>query len=229
MTGAALWNEKMTQTLILNTTDLVARGMQREVYLHPTDPNKLVKVLRPLPETRSRSRFGNFAEKHFPTARLRHIRKEYIEYMRLMLANQDPAFRPPMTHMFGFANTQLGLGCVTERVTSEQGDLGKTLRALVKEDALCRRHLDLLNNTIGRLYQLDIRASDLTAKNLVFGQRNGGPQECVLVDGFGDIHAIPVRSMAKWANHLGLHDSCRRLAHKNGLIWDRATRQFSLS
>ena len=53
-----------------------------------------------------------------------------------------------------------------------------------------------------------------------------GPRECVLVDGFGDIHAIPVRSLGGWANRMGLDDSCRRLAKNTGLIWDGKERQF---
>ncbi|WP_341368537.1 YrbL family protein [Yoonia sp. BS5-3] len=217
----------MTQMLMLQETDLVARGLQRAVYLHPTDPDKLVKVLLPSPETAGRSGFGNFMEKHFPLTRVRHIRKEYTEYLRLMLSHQDPAFRPPITHMYGFANTQLGLGCVTERVTTKQGNLAKTLDVLVKGQGVTPRNLDLLNDTIRRLYQCDIRTSDLTAKNLVFGRRNGGPKECVLVDGFGDIHAIPVRSMASWSNRLGLDDSCKRLAQRTGLLWNNKSREFS--
>ncbi|MEL6839574.1 MAG: YrbL family protein [Pseudomonadota bacterium] len=225
--ACTLCNGAMTKMLILKETDLVARGMQREIYLHPTDPGKLVKVLRAHPETAARSGFGNFMEKHFPMTRVRHIRKEYTEYLRLMLSNQDPAFRPPITHMYGFAPTQLGLGCVTERVTTKQGGLAKTLHALVQNGGVTPRNLDLLNDTINRLYQCNIRASDLTAKNLVFGRRDGGPKECVLVDGFGDIHAIPVRSMAGWSNRLGLDDSCKRLAQRTGLSWNNKTREFS--
>lgn len=217
----------MTQMLNLQETDLVASGVQRAVYLHPEDHDKLVKVLLPLPVTAGRSGFGNFMEKHFPLTRVRHIRKEYTEYLRLMLSNQDPTFRPPITHMYGFANTQLGLGCVTERVTTKGGALAKTLDSLVKNQGMTPRNLDLLNDTIHRLYQLNVRASDLTPKNLVFGCRNGGPKECVLVDGFGDIHAIPVRSMANWSNRLGLDDSCKRMAKRTGLLWNNKTREFS--
>lgn len=217
----------MTQLLILKETDLVARGMQRDIYLHPTETNKLVKVLRPRPETDGRSAFGNFMEKHFPMTRVRHIRKEYTEYLRLMLSNQDTSFQLPITHMYGFANTQLGLGCVTERVTTKEGTLAKTLDTLIRQESISASNLELLNDTISRLYRFNIRASDLTAKNLVFGQRNGGPKECVLVDGFGDIHAIPVRSMAGWSNRIGLDDSCKRLAQRTGLLWNGKTREFA--
>ncbi|MDX8346761.1 YrbL family protein [Cognatiyoonia sp. IB215446] len=217
----------MTQVLILEEVDLVARGMQRDIYLHPTDTTKLVKVLRKNPDTVGRSGFGNFMEKHFPMTRARHIRKEYTEYLRVMLSNREASFHIPITHMFGFAHTQFGLGCVTERVTTRSGALAKTLETLIRHEGITPRNLDLLNDTTKRLYQLDIRASDLTAKNLVFGRRNGGPKECVLVDGFGDIHAVPVRSMAGWSNRIGLDDSFKRLAQRTHLSWNGKTRQFA--
>ena len=71
----------------------------------------------------------------------------------------------------------------------------------------------------------------MNPNNFVFGQRDNGtgpgPEECGLVDGFGDIHAIPVRSMARWSNRMGLDDSCKRLAHNAGLRWDPKARQFA--
>jgi len=89
----------------------------------------------------------------------------------------------------------------------------------------------MLNDTVHRIYANDIRASDMNPNNFVFGQRDNGtgpgPEECVLVDGFGDIHAIPVRSMARWSNRMGLDDSCKRLARNTGLRWDPKARQFA--
>ncbi len=54
-----------------------------------------------------------------------------------------------------------------------------------------------------------------------------GPRECVLVDGFGDIHAIPLRSLSDWTNRLGLDDSCARLARNAKLDWDKTSRLFT--
>ena len=76
-----------------------------------------------------------------------------------------------------------------------------------------------------------VAASDLNAKNFVIGHRhsngNLGARECVLVDGFGDIHAIPMRSFSKWTNRIGLDDSRARLARNMKLYWDADTRQIT--
>lgn len=155
----------------LNDTDCVAQGMQRTVFLHPTDPHKLIKVLRDTPQTKGRSRFGNLAEKYLPHARTRHIREEYMEYLRLMLANQSPTFRPPITHMYGFEATQIGLGCITERVADTDGNISPTLHQMITDGTFDGTALEVFNDTVARIYRHDIRASDLIAKNFVFGHR----------------------------------------------------------
>ncbi|MEL6839575.1 MAG: YrbL family protein [Pseudomonadota bacterium] len=221
----------MTGALILPSSNLVASGVQRAVYLHPTDRTKLVKVLKPDAAQKRRNNFNGVMDRWFPRTRLRQIRKEYTEYLRVMLDHPEPGFRAPMSHMFGFVQTNIGLGCLTERVMAPDGYLGDTLDAKVKQGTLTDADIAQLNDTIARLFEHSIRASDMNPKNFVFGQRDNGtgvgPRECVLVDGFGDIHAIPVRSMAKWSNRIGLADGCKRLARNTGLVWHPKTRHFS--
>ncbi|WP_342078107.1 YrbL family protein [Yoonia sp. SS1-5] len=221
----------MTNPLTLSEESLVASGVQRAVYLHPTDPTKLVKVLKPDTDQPRRTNFNGIMDRLFPSTRIRQIRMEYQEYLRVMLQHPEPGFRAPISHMFGFATTNIGLGCLTERVMQPDGSLGQTLSDKVKNATLTDDDLALLNATVSRIFALGIRASDMNPKNFVFGHRDNGsghgPAECVLVDGFGDIHAIPVRSMAHWSNRMGLDDSCRRLARNTGLSWDQGTRHFA--
>ncbi len=219
-------------TMVLQPSDIVAKGVQRAVYLHPLDRTKLIKVLQPAITMPRRTNFNGIMDRLLPGTRLRQIRKEYAEYLRVMLNHPEPDFHTPIAHMFGFTPTNAGLGCITERVMQPDGRLGETLGAKVRAGTLTPAHVAMLNDTIQRIYANDIRASDMNPNNFVFGQRDNGtgpgPEECVLVDGFGDIHAIPVRSMARWSNRMGLDDSCKRLARNTGLLWDAKSRQFAL-
>lgn len=209
--------------LLLSDQTPVAEGTQRWIYRHPQNDSLLVKVLKPRADTAGRAALATFTERNFPAIRTRWARKEYMEYLRLMLRQAAP-IHLPITHMYGFVQTDIGLGCLTEAVT-EGPDLGAGLANTITGDDLA-----LLNDTLARLYRYDIRAGDMTARNFVFGQRTThgetGPRECVLVDGFGDIHAIPVRSLGRWTNAKGLDDSCARLARKTALRWDARQRQF---
>lgn len=223
----------MPGSLLLSSADSVASGVQRVIYLHPDDPGKLIKILKPASELKHRTNFNGVMDRWFPSTRLRQIRKEYNEYVRVMLNNPEPEFHAPISHIYGFVTTNLGLGCLTERIRNQDGSLGQTLASKSKAGTLTDQDIDLLNDTVIRLFRHDIRASDMNPSNFVFGYRaddaGTGKMECVLVDGFGDIHAVPVRSMAKWSNHLGLDDSCKRLTRNTKLVWDSKRRQFSRS
>ena len=216
--------------LALKAEDRIAAGVQREVYRHPLDKSKLVKVLRPNDEMPKRTNFNGRMDRIFPSTRLRQIRKEYQEYLRIMLQPNGDKRHLPMTHMFGFAMTNLGVGCVTEAVTEADGQLGRTVGSKASSGDLSTEDIALLNSAIERIYRLGIRASDMNPANFVIGHRwQGsvmGPHECVLVDGFGDIHAIPIRSWGRLFNRFGLDDSCKRLARNTGLKWSTDTKLF---
>ncbi|MCK0096146.1 PhoP regulatory network YrbL family protein [Yoonia sp. F2084L] len=221
----------MVPMLYLDPENVLASGTQRAIYRHPTDPEKLVKVLRDIPLTTGRARLATLTEKYFPHIRKRWARKEYQEYLRLMLGPWPAPIHPPISHMYGFVQTNLGLACLSDAVLDNDA-LGTTLKSKSAAGPLTSEDLALLNDTIARLYRYDVRAGDMTARNFVFGHRQiggvQGPRECVLVDGFGDIHAIPVRSWGRFFNRFGLDDGCKRLAHRTGLTWDPTSRQFSL-
>ncbi len=220
-------------TIEITKADVLTAGGQRAIYQHPHDASKLIKVLHPDVVVKGRSRFASLTETWFPGLRNRAISKEYQEYLRIMLANPEPDFAPPFSHFYGFVTTNLGLGCLTEKICAADGGLGSTLRDLNKISALTQTHIDLLNKTISRIFQLNIRASDLNAGNLVFGHRDAGgtlaPLDCIVVDGLGDVHAIPVRSMARWSNKIALQRSFARLARKNApLVWDNDQCKISI-
>jgi hypothetical protein len=216
----------------LDKTEPVASGSQRFIYRHPTNPARLIKVLRDTPETAGRSRLAVWAERNIPSQKNMWVRKEYSEYLRMMLSSTRDDFHPPIAHLYGFVQTTRGLGCMTDAVL-DKGGLGETLGTKLRQGSLDAADLSLLNDTICRLYTYDIRAGDMTARNFVFGQRDLGgglgPRECVLVDGFGDIHAVPYRSWGRRLNRIGLNDSCKRLARKKGLDWHPQIRQFQLN
>jgi len=84
-------------TLYLDPDRPVAEGGERLVYVHPDDPTRLIKILKPRAAKRfNRWTFGHLSQRYFPAARWRSTTKQYDEYRRLMLAYQfDADFRLP--------------------------------------------------------------------------------------------------------------------------------------
>jgi hypothetical protein len=115
--------------------------------------------------------------------------------------------------------TNLGRGVVAERILGVSRQ-APTLKSLFIMGCLSDHELDRLSLFAKRMLEINIRASDITSSNIVFGQRgNNIAVGAFLVDGFGDIHAVPVRSFSSNANKIALQRSFTKLAKKNNLIW----------
>lgn len=211
--------------ICLSNQRSVAKGSERVVYLHPSDPTALIKVLIPKTDQKLQSGFRKFTQTMFPALRHRAIAQEYREYARIMLLHADRQDPFPIAHMRGFVQTDVGLGCVSDRVT-HKGGLAPTLAALANRDALDDASLIALNKMVQAVYDLGLRASDLSANNIVLGTRGHGA-EAVLVDGFGDIHAIPIRTWSRKLNRIAIDRSFEKIAARTGLTWLSEQRQFA--
>lgn len=223
----------------LDPTRMVAEGGERMVFAHPDDPHRLIKVVKPRNGDEFREwNFGHLTQRFIPAARWRSTVKQYDEYNRLMLGRLfDVNFSLPISHLYGFVKTNLGLGCVTERVTDAQGNNAPTLRQMLHDGTFTHEDLDRLNAFVTTLYDVSVCVGDAGPSNFVYGHRHIGPagsetEPCwVLVDGFGDRFAITIRSISRRVRTLGLDDSFKRKFNRPrrrplGLDWDAKGRRF---
>ncbi len=219
----------------LTKAGLVARGSQRAVYLHPLDGTKLVKIRHPsLSQSglrKPRNNLSAIMDYYFPSRQIKRIHREYVEYIRLILNNLELRKQIPISHMMGFVFTNLGMGCLTEQVMSRDGSIGETLHSKINSGTLTVRDINLLNDTIKRIYTCGLRILDLNSKNFVFGYRDNGisfgPEECVLVDGFGEHLLIPFLNKSRATNKMMLNIRFKRLAIESGLKWDQKSKTMA--
>jgi hypothetical protein len=75
--------------------------------------------------------------------------------------------------------------------------------------------------------------SDTNPANFVYGRRyiagNGqstGP-EWVMVDGFGDRFAIPIRTWSRYVRHKGADESFTKKFKAKGFVWDGQARMIA--
>lgn len=221
----------------LSPGDKVDEGGERVVFVHPDDPTRLIKVIKPrYKEEFYRWTFGHLSQRYIPSARWRPTVKQYHEYQRLMLNRQyDVDFQLPIAHLYGFVKTTLGLGCITERVTAPDGSNGPTLAKLADRGLITQDRLDEVNAFIKTLYDISICVGDVGPKNFVYGNRHIGPKSAVsapswvLVDGFGDKFAITIRTYSRTVRSLGIDDEFKRRAPPKGLIWLRKERRYAFA
>jgi hypothetical protein len=217
--------------IVLDINDAIANGAQRMVFVHPNDPTLLIKVHKHQdPAVFKRTLDGWFRKKKS----LHYSYKEYVEYARVMLSHTNMSIALPISHMYGFVHTSLGVGCVTEHVVQENGITGNTVRHKCETMQFTLSDLGSLNEAVTQIFSLGVRVSDANPGNFVFGYRRASAlgfrpvYGCFLVDGFGDSYPITVRSWCRWTNSLGLNDCFKRMSKKIELKWDGRARRFTL-
>lgn len=217
--------------LELSNQTLFARGGRRAVYLDPRTAERLIKVLLPDAVQSKGGLARSFFVRFAPQLHRNYLlQQEYREYLRIILMNLDGGVHLPMSHLFGFVETDLGIGFVVERVRCKDMKPAPTWRSIASDGTVEQRDIDALSDFCRRMLMYGVRASDLTASNVVLGYREfegkSGPYEAVLIDGYGDTHMVPVRTWSKAANRFALTKRFRRLGAMAGLIWESENQKF---
>jgi hypothetical protein len=188
----------------------IAVGQLRRIYRHPTEPDLLIKVLRP---EAIAARWGGAKRWYKRIPRALHY-TGYVRELKEYIAIQAraPGSNPPIARMVGIVDTDLGLGLVSEMVRDESGAPGLTLAKLYEAQ---RGYAPWVEDALAVLLR-DLQASnvivgDFHAWNLVYGSDSRGGPRFVLVDGFGEKNIVPRNSSSRLLNQWNNRRLYRRM------------------
>ena len=163
------------------------KGNARLVFVHPDNPDLLIKVLRPewiaktkeIPEWKKRFKplGANSVNMH-----------ELYEIVRV-----NPSAKAMQPHLFsvvGFQQTDLGWGLVVKAEKDEQNNYARPLSSFAKNVDMIRAALDDFEQWIKTT---NVVLYDLNPWNLVLAHR-GGKQEIVIIDGIAEKSALKMRT-----------------------------------
>lgn len=175
----------------------LAVGHLRYVFQHPGNRNELIKVMRADAVAARWNRKSRWA-KRLP--RTRH----YIGYLRelkeYIAARARSTQEPPIARMVGLIETDLGLGLVSEKVVAADGALAPTLAAVYERRGFTPDLSSALDAFLGGLLDGNVIVGDMHAWNIVYGSDSRGGPRLIMIDGFGEKHAIPISSMSRAVN-----------------------------
>ncbi|MEM1237679.1 MAG: YrbL family protein [Pseudomonadota bacterium] len=211
--------------IVLSGKERLASGKVRSVYIHPDDPDKVLKVLHPNEE--GATGMKGLMRRIAPFTRYRHLQRENEVSFRASIMAYEKGEPSPVVAQYGVAYTDLGLATICECVRLPGETLGRTLDAIARAGEL-PGHLDELNDFARRLFAWGIRANDLHPNNIVFGERDG-LRQFVMIDGLGDSHVIPLRSMSDAFNARSLNKRMERSAKQIGATWNATDHRFALA
>jgi hypothetical protein len=208
-----------TPTPLLHLTEAtaLATGQLRHIFEDPRDPTQLIKVLRADAIER---RWGPDAPWYKRLPRVRHYTgfvRELKEYIATRA--RAPERHAPIARMIGLVETDLGLGLVTEKVRGSDGGLAPTLAVLYERERGFSATMERdLARFLDDLLACNVIIGDMHAWNIVYGRDSRGDERFVMIDGFGEKHAIPFTSMSLRVNarntrklYLRMREQLRRL------------------
>lgn len=195
-------------------------GRSRLVFEHPDHSSLIVKVMRPdVVEARfgsgtawykRRRRYGRFVS---------YVR-EIQEYIAVQAAHgHSPPF---LQKVIGLAETDMGLGLVTEAARDAEGNLAPNLGTLIASgrfDSAVRGNLDLF---LQQILDCDVIISDMNVGNLVYAFREELGNFFVLIDGMGNSNPLPFKAISPRINRRSKLKRFERLYNRIGLRLEKA-------
>ncbi|HVT32120.1 MAG TPA: YrbL family protein, partial [Rhodanobacteraceae bacterium] len=131
--------------------------------------------------------------------------RHYVQYLRelkefVAARARSPEIDVPIARMLGIVDTDLGLGLVSEKVVDATGALAPTLAAVYAKRGFTPELDASLAKFSADLLAANVIVGDMHAWNVVYGSDSRGGPRLVMIDGFGEKHAIPVSSMSRTIN-----------------------------
>ncbi|MFO7813069.1 MAG: YrbL family protein, partial [Pelovirga sp.] len=184
------------KTLKLTESLFVARGRQRECYVHPDDPDLCIKVTV---QTRSKWREQNPRE--FKYYKL--LEQRGIDWNRIAPCS-------------GWVKTDKGQGLVFGLIRDRNGQICKNLQFLIDNNILTNEEIEF-ELTCLRNWLLDnaIIVCDLKPANIVYNPDNDPGHRLVLVDGVNNRDFIKTADFVKSLARNKIKRVWKRFEHKH--------------
>jgi hypothetical protein len=167
------------------------------VYQHPTEPDFLIKIMRP-DAIEERWTKGPWYRRFSRMGYYNGFVREFKEYVSSIMAS--PRGVSPLARIVGVEMTDLGLGQVVEKVRAVDGGLAPTLNAWVRAGGFTPAVAEAMDDFLERLLDHNVIAADLHEWNVVYGADSRGGPHLLMIDGFGEKNIVPHSSMSRRHN-----------------------------
>jgi len=185
----------MDNYIDLKEREPLTKGNSRFVYQHPTEPDYLIKVVRP---EVIESRFGSGAKWYKGLRRFRQYlsyHREIEEYIAVYVKRGDAA--PFLQEIIGFTHTNYGLGLVIRAVKSPDGKLAPSLSDLLKKHLVTPKVTEALEACFAEILESNVIISDLNVGNFVYVEEEN---RFIMIDGLGNANPISLKAYSQGMN-----------------------------
>jgi hypothetical protein len=193
--------------IYLRGRDPVAAGNHMSVYGHPDDATVLIKVVRLDVFGKSNPRWDFLRGRRRRFLHLKNFMRVLEEQVAVLA--RDGKSSSHLEEVIGLVDTDLGPGLMV-RCETFRGEMAPTLDKLYASGKLGEYILEPLEVFFSWLENSPVIASDLNTRNLVLSDRQDGKLQIVMIDGYGENAAIPLKS---WSRELNRRDKRQKANH----------------
>lgn len=194
--------KKSSSQLYLDDNLLIGKGKVRNVYQHPTDPDKCIKIT-------------------FNKDRNRSVKRE-IRYLRLYQRRKKPFEH--LVRFHGYCTTNRGPGAEFDLIRDHDGDISTMLSRHVTgeaENSLQPEEIvALLLDLYHHLLSHNIIICDPAPNNLLVHYQEPEKPKLVIVDGIGNPHFIKIADFSKYYAHKLINKKWRYYIEDNLFLKD---------
>ncbi len=170
-----------------------ARGGNRLCYIHPLHADRCVKVRRPDFSLEERRRRKGFPKNLRPLSSFDDSLEELHVMQSMDRMFGDTLYRH-VSRCYGFENTDMDKGLVSDLICDADGRISQTLKKLIWDEGVTPEIERAVQQFADFWIGHGVPSRDLLLHNIV-AQRNaeGGIERLVVIDGLGSASFVPMQ------------------------------------
>ena len=179
-------------TILLASEKPFAQGGNRLCFVHPEDDSLCIKVRRPDFTLADRRRKKGFPKNLKPLSSFDDNLEELSVMTALRRRYGELVFRH-VSRCFGFVDTDMGPGLVSELIRDSSGAISQTLKKVIWDEALTDETREAIS-LLGQFWEDNLVPSrHLLLHNIVVQRDNEGHiARLVVIDGLGSAGLLPM-------------------------------------
>ena len=177
--------------LLLKETNPFAQGGNRLCFEHPSEPHQVVKVARPDRGPAWRRARKSYPKRLLPLSWFDDNAEEH-EVMRAIDQHFDDGVYELVARCYGFVDTDMGPGLVSDLIRNENGKIAHTLKQYIWDEGYTQDCRNQVKRFVEGWSHLRVPSRDLLLHNIVAPRAaDGSIMRLVVIDGLGSSNLLP--------------------------------------
>ena len=139
--------------------------------------------------------------------KIRALKEEYLQYISTIYADDVDISEVPIPLMLGFAQTDIGPASLVEKIYIDEKTIAPSLHKMMMDNQQSKLDLQALNVFANEILKYRIVTTDLTTRNIVYGQRLGGGRFFLLM-----VSAIIMFKVRHLSHNIVKYDQSKKIS-----------------